>query len=81
MILIGMMTLSGLTSCSWLSVKMTPFEVIDAVARGDAVAQEAVLNVAELKANPMFLEMYLKINADAWRELTIWFELRKPDGN
>ncbi len=78
MILIGMMTLGGLTSCSWLSVKMTPNEVVDAVARGDAVAQMAV---RAPPTNVRDRQLYYNVNAELWRQLAIWFELRKPDGN
>ena len=60
---------------------MTPNQVIDGVARGDAVAHEIINDIDELKANPEFLEMYLRINAELWRELAIWFEIRKADGN
>jgi len=78
MILIGTIILGGLTSCSWLSVKMTPNEVIDAVARGDAVAQMTIIAAPD---NARDRQAYYNVNAELWRQLAIWFELRKPDGN
>lgn len=65
-----------LTGCSWLATTLTPPEVVDAVARGDAVAQTTLVLPPETDEDRT---AYYGVNAELWRQLAIWFELRAPD--
>jgi hypothetical protein len=59
--------------CSLIATKLTPAEVIDAVARGDAVAQSALTNPPQTEED---LKAYFEVNAELWDQLSVWFEIR-----
>ena len=61
-----------LTSCSQLSVYLTPIEVQQSIAQGFSVANSAVENPPETEEDR---QAYFKANAELWKELAIWFEL------
>ncbi len=59
--------------CSWLAVNFTPKPVVDAVARGAAVAN---VDVTDPPKTPEELQAYLKVNKEIFDELAVFYGLR-----
>jgi len=72
-VLVLIFCMINLTGCSWLAVNLTPNPVVDAVARGGAVARIAEQSPP---TNPDELKEYLRANRELWEELEKWFELK-----
>ena len=63
-----------LSGCTWLSTKIVPAEVLDTIARGDAVAQVSIVQPPTTQQD---IADYYRVNAALWRMLAEFYGLRK----
>jgi hypothetical protein len=62
------------SGCSHIAVKCTPTEVKNAIQKGDVVAEHFFKNPPQSTEEMI---RYHEVNAKLWRELAIFFEVRK----
>lgn len=72
--IIFVLTITTCSGCSWLAVNFTPKPVVDAVARGSAVANIAVEHPP---STPEELKAYLEVNKELFDELAIFYGLKR----